>query len=130
MNRIEIARERKLSGRWNCAQAVSCTYCDAAGVDESTMLTMAAAFGSGMGCLEGTCGAIVGAGLVLGAHHNADRAEAMKALKRIIREFHARNGASICKELKGIATGKPLRECADCVADAAEFLEKELYANG
>ena len=29
-------------------------------------------------------------------------------------------------ELKGVGTKIVLRECPDCVADAAEFLEKEL----
>ena len=48
MTKIELARERKLSGRWNCAQAISCTYCDAVGVDESAMNAAGAAFGSGI----------------------------------------------------------------------------------
>ncbi len=126
MTKIELARERKLSGRWNCAQAISCTYCDAVGVDESAMNAAGAAFGSGMGCLEGTCGAIIGAGLIIGARHNADRAKAMKAMRRIIERFQERNGATICKHLKGIDTGISLRQCPDCVADAAEFLEDEL----
>ncbi len=30
------------------------------------------------------------------------------------------------RELKGIGTGCPLRQCEDCVADAAEFLEEAL----
>lgn len=36
----------------------------------------------------------------------------------------ARNGAIQCKLLKGIGTGKPLRDCPGCVADASEFLEE------
>ena len=36
-------------------------------------------------------------------------------------QFEQRNGASICRQLKGIDTGTPLRACNDCVADAAEF---------
>ena len=35
-------------------------------------------------------------------------------------------GGLQCKQLKGVGTKIVLRECPDCVADAAEFLEKEL----
>ena len=41
-------------------------------------------------------------------------------------KFQQRNGATQCKLLKGIGTGKPLRDCPDCVADASEFLEEYL----
>ena len=37
-------------------------------------------------------------------------------------KFEQRNGATQCKLLKGVGTGKVLRECSACVADAAEFL--------
>ena len=126
MNRIEEARERKLSGRYSCTQAVCTTYHEAAGVTEDMMMGCGAAFGTGMGCLEGTCGAIVGAGIVLGMYHKGDRVKAMQAMRRIMTKFEARNGATICKTLKGVGTGKPLRACEDCVSDAAEFLEEEL----
>ena len=33
---------------------------------------------------------------------------------------------ALCKLLKGVGTKVVLRECTDCVADAAEFLEEEL----
>ncbi|MDE6277135.1 MAG: C-GCAxxG-C-C family protein [Muribaculaceae bacterium] len=129
-NRIEAAREGKASGKWNCAQAVGCAFCEATGVGEETMAQVGAAFGNGMGCMEGTCGALTGAGLVLGMHYGGKRVEAMKAMRRIMAKFQARNGATICKVLKGVETGRPLRACADCVADAAEFLEEELEAGG
>jgi hypothetical protein len=41
-------------------------------------------------------------------------------------KFQERNGATQCKMLKGVGTGKVLRECDDCVADAAEFLEEQI----
>ena len=73
------------------------------------------------GCLEGTCGALVGAGLVLGAV-SKDRTEAMKRMKVVVTGFHSKNGATVCKHLKGIETGQPLRSCPGCVEDAAELL--------
>ena len=41
-------------------------------------------------------------------------------------KFRERNGPTQCKLLKGVGTGKPLRDCPDCVADASEFLEEFL----
>lgn len=121
--RKQIAVERKRCGL-NCAQAVLCTYADIAGIDEETAIRLAGPFGGGMGTMEGTCGAIVGAGLVLGLANN--KAPSTKQMRQIMNKFQERNGATQCKMLKGVGTGKVLRECDDCVADAAEFLEEQI----
>jgi len=47
-------------------------------------------------------------------------------MKLVMDKFKARNGAIQCRQLKGVDTGHVLRECPDCVADAAEFLEEVL----
>lgn len=127
-SRINEAISKKKSGEYNCAQAVACTYADKAGVSETILYDAAAAFGAGMGCGEGTCGAITGAALVLGLAYK-DRGRATKAAKGVITAFQQRNGCTRCKELKGLGTGKIIRECNDCVADAAEFLEQQLPQN-
>ena len=111
----------------NCAQAVVCTYCDKAGIDEQTALNMGNAFAAGMGNMEGTCGALIGAGMVLGLSGKS-KAEIIQGMRRIMNNFQERNGATQCKLLKGIESGKVLRECPDCVADACEFLEEVLDA--
>lgn len=121
--RKHIAAQKKRS--LNCAQAVVCSYCDLCGLDEATAENLAGAFGSGMGNMEGTCGALVGAGLVVGLT-TKDRHIARNRMKVIMERFQERNGATRCKLLKGVGTGKPLRACEDCVADAAEFLEEFL----
>jgi C_GCAxxG_C_C family probable redox protein len=121
-SRKQIAVEKKHCGL-NCAQAVLCAYADIAGIDEETAIRLAAPFGAGMGNMEGTCGAITGAGLVLGL---VSKGPATKQMRQIMNKFQERNGATQCKMLKGIGTGKVLRECSDCVADAAEFLEEEI----
>ena len=120
--RKQIVVEKKHCGL-NCAQAVLCTYADLAGIDEETAIRLAAPFGAGMGNMEGTCGAITGAGLVLGL---VNKGPATKQMRQIMNKFQERNGATQCKLLKGVGTGKVLRECSDCVADAAEFLEEEI----
>ncbi len=86
-------------------------------------MNIANSFGAGMGNMEGTCGGLVGAGLVLGLV-NKDKAKSMKQMRHIMTKFQERNGATQCKLLKGVDTKVVLRECSDCVADAAEFLEE------
>lgn len=99
------------------------TYADVAGISEEAAMNIAGAFGGGMGCMEGTCGALVGAGLVVGLV-NKDKAKSMKQMRQMMTKFQERNGATQCKLLKGIGTEVVLRECPLCVADAAEFLEE------
>ena len=95
------------------------------GIDEETARNLGNAFGSGMGTMEGTCGALVGTGIVLGLA-TKDRAAARKGMRQIMMQFMQRNGATQCKMLKGVGMGVVLRECTGCVADAAEFLEEQL----
>jgi C_GCAxxG_C_C family probable redox protein len=123
--RKHLAAEKKRCNSHNCAQAVVCTYCDLVGLHEQTALDIAGSFGTGMGNMEGTCGALVGAGMVLGLA-TKDRNVSRARMKEIMTKFQERNGAIRCKELKGIGTGKVLRDCPDCVADASEFLEEYL----
>ena len=81
-----------------------------------------------MGNMEGTCGALIGAGMVLGTVLK-DRNASVRAMKGVMAKFQQRNGATQCRLLKGIGTGKVLRECPDCVADACEFMEEALPEN-
>ena len=121
--RKHIAIERKKV--CNCAQAVIATYADLAGIDEETAMALGSAFGSGMGNMEGTCGAITGAAMVLGLVKR-DKLKARKPMINIMNRFKERNGTTQCKLLKGVGTGKVLRSCEDCVGDACEFLEEEI----
>ena len=76
-----------------------------------------------MGNMEGTCGALVGAGIVLGMV-TKDKVKSMKGMKTMMGKFQERNHATQCKILKGVKTKQVLRECPLCVADACEFLEQ------
>ncbi len=127
-SRVAAAVEKKRNG-YNCAQAIACTYCDLAGMDEETMYQMTQAFGAGFGNMQGTCGAISGACAILGlinSKQGHNKGKTMQDTRQIMNEFYDRNHSVICKELKGIETGTLLRGCDDCVKDAAEFLEKVL----
>ena len=123
--RKHLAAEKKRCGSHNCAQAIVCTYADQIGLDDATARNVANAFAAGMGNMEGTCGALVGAGIVLGMA-TKDKAQSMKAMRQVMTQFQQRNGATQCRFLKGVGTKEMLRECPDCVGDAAEFLETQL----
>lgn len=127
--RKEIAAEKKRCGSHNCTQAVLCTYHDFTGMDEGNIKNAGNAFAAGMGNMEGTCGALVGAGIVLGLA-TQDKTKSIKGMRQIMDKFRQRNGATQCKLLKGVGTGKILRECPLCVADASEFLEDVLEEYG
>ena len=123
--RKHIASEKLQCGTHNCAQAIVSTYADFIGLDEETAKNVANAFGGGMGNMEGTCGALVGAGIVLGLA-TKDRSKSRVGMRQIMIQFQQKNGATQCKLLKGIGTKVVLRECSGCVSDAAEFLEVQL----
>lgn len=123
--RKDIAAAKKVSGKYNCTQSVVTSYPDITGLDESVAMSMTDGFAAGMTNMEGTCGALVGAALVLGLA-NKDKRKTMSQVREVMGRFQERNHAIQCKLLKGVATHKVLRECPFCVADACEFLEEQL----
>ena len=132
-SRIEKTTELHEKG-YNCAQSVACAYCDLVGVDEQTMFQITEGFGLGMGCMEGTCGALSGACVLAGLVSSTaniektdSKANTYKLSKQILMDFKRQNGAVTCKELKGIETGKVLRSCPDAIKDAAGLVEKILF---
>ena len=113
---------------YNCAQAVACTYCDLAEIDEATAKNLMQGFAVGMeGSMEGTCGALVGATSVLGLI-NKNPQKTVKDTRKMMQDFMEQNGTVICKELKGVNDGIVKRECIDCVKDAACLLEKSIFS--
>jgi C_GCAxxG_C_C family probable redox protein len=110
----------------NCAQAVIATYADVVGITEQQAMNLGNAFGSGMGNMEGTCGALTGAAIIVGLA-TGDKLRSRKVMTKIMTQFQERNGATQCKLLKGVGTGLVLRSCEGCVADASELLENELF---
>ena len=123
--RVKEAEERKKSGD-NCAQAVACTYCDMAGVDEETAKNLTQGFAVGGGeSMEGTCGALIGAVSMLGLI-NKNSPNTMQSSRKMMNAFKEQNGTVICRQLKGMDDGIVKRSCIDCVKDACVFLEEQL----
>lgn len=133
-SRIEKTLELRAKG-YNCCQAVACTYCDLVGMDEDAMFRVAEGFGGGMGDMQGTCGAVSGAVLLAGMKnsggmklHNT-KAATQKLSKAIRTAFTVKNTSVVCKELKGVDTGKVLRTCPGCITDAAAIVETLLFSD-
>lgn len=132
--RVDETIKRHNKG-YNCAQAVACTYCDLVGVDEEIMFKMTEALGLGMGGMAGTCGAVTGACVLAGMKRSTgnlskpdSKAESYKLSREILRQFGDQNASVVCKELKGVDTGRVLRSCEDCIRDAAAIAETVLFA--
>ncbi|MBR6266869.1 MAG: C_GCAxxG_C_C family protein [Selenomonadaceae bacterium] len=113
MERAEKAVEFKHQG-YNCCQAVLAAFADVVDLPEETLKRIGAPFGSGMGGMDGSCGALCGAEMVLGLKDYEGKPMHAKA-KALHEDFRAKSGATICRELKGIDTGKVLCSCDDCV---------------
>lgn len=111
----EKAIEYKHSGN-NCAQSVAKALAESEGIDSSNIAQLTAGFGLGMGAMEGTCGAFVGANIISGL--KTEGKGTMAKSKDMFKNFSDKCGASICKELKGIDTGVVLCACDDCVRNA------------
>ena len=114
---------------YNCAQAVACAFSDLINMEESDLFRLTEALGLGMGCMEGTCGAMSAANILCGlktstAHldHPDSKGASYKLARTCMEAFQEKNDSVICKELKGVETGKVLRSCPGCIDDAVEIL--------
>ena len=108
----------------NCCQAVLVAFADEAGRSEEDLLRIGSGFGSGMGTMEGTCGALVGAIMV--SSLLSEKGAAMAASRAIMPRFKELCGATICRDLKGIDTGKVLCSCENCVRNAVRAAGESL----
>ena len=130
-SRVQKALELHQKG-YNCAQAVVCAYCDLLGMDEETAYRASEAFGLGMGQME-VCGALSGACMLAGWKNSGGlsavgrtKAETYKLDRLLGEAFRKKNQSILCRELKGVKSGKVLRSCPGCVEDAARLVETYL----
>lgn len=106
----------------NCCQAVLLAFGPELGIPVERLLAMGACFGSGMGCMEETCGALCGAQMVQGLLRFDGRRMNPQA-SQLQSEFAKRCGATRCRDLKGVGSGRVLCSCEDCVRNAVSALE-------
>ena len=127
-------RAARLHGNgYNCCQAVLLTFCDELGVDPVTAFKIGEGFGLGMGGMENTCGALSGAIMLAGlknSDEDLDHPRTKAGTYRISRElteaFKEKTGALVCRDLKGIDTGKVLCSCPKCIDSAVQIVEEIL----
>ena len=118
---------------YNCAQSVVCAFAEELGIDDVTLFKASEGYGLGMGGMQCTCGALSGAIMALGYKNSTANLEGPKSkaatyqiTKDVVSMFEEKAGATICKDIKGIETGKVLHSCPACIEDAVEILEKML----
>ena len=95
---------------------------------------MTEGFGSGMGGLGDTCGAVTGLFLTLSLANSAGDMEKPKETKmdtyRKVREaaeaFKEKHESLYCREIPKEKGSQPLPSCIRCVKDAAEIAERML----
>ena len=121
--RMDYAARRK--SEMNCCQAVLVAFADRLGKGEDELKRLGSGFGSGMATMEGTCGALVGA-IMVSSLLSAE-GEARNNSRAIMSRFKELcGGATICRELKGIDTGKVLCSCENCVRNAVRAAAEAL----
>lgn len=130
-SRVQKAVDLREKHGYNCAQAILCAYADLYGLDEQTAYRIAEAFGTGMGGMGDTCGAVSAVFMLLGMKSKngigdkAGRAALYKDVRELAAAFKVEAGSTICRGLKG-QTGLPVYPCAKCIETAAKLFEAEL----
>lgn len=132
MTKKELALEYHNKG-YNCCQAVTCAFCRDFGISEEEMFRISEGFGLGMGVME-ICGALSGMSMIMGLDNSvgnlekgtSTKADTYNKVRVYTEKFRNKNKSIICRELKGIETGKPICSCDTCIVDAVELTEKFL----
>lgn len=118
---------------YNCCQAVVCAFAEETGIDQETLFKACEAFGLGMGGMDATCGALSGAVMLAGLKNSdgnlknpSTKRDTYRLASEIVKRFKEKTGGTICRELKGVDTGKMLCSCPDCIRCGVETAEEVL----
>ncbi|WP_242839186.1 C-GCAxxG-C-C family protein [Lachnospira multipara] len=122
--RADMAAELKATGKCNCTQSVLKVFEDKIDVKPEVLSNLSAGFAAGMGCMESTCGALIGAVMVAGV--KTEGKTTARYSKDIVAKFNDKCGATICKDLKGVGSGCVLCPCNECVRNAVLSLGEVL----
>ncbi|MCR5484036.1 MAG: C-GCAxxG-C-C family protein [Clostridiales bacterium] len=142
MDHEKKAEELFLKG-YNCAQAVAASFADVLGMPEDVLLKSSCAFGGGFARQRYVCGALSGAGMVLGLLYTDPSPDGKKSNYQLVRgfsdSFKDEFGSIICSELlSGASHDDPptpsertnefykKRSCLDCVKFAARLLDEKI----
>lgn len=130
--RIKLADELHRKG-YSCSQSVAVACADLVDVPKETLFKATEGFGLGMGTMDGVCGALTGGLLIAGLKNSTgnltspkSKGATMKISKAMLNNFRQKSGAIICRELKGVDTGKMICSCPDCIKHGVEVVEEQL----
>ncbi len=130
--RITLANELHRKG-YSCSQSVAVACADFVDVPKEILFKASEGFGAGMGTGDGVCGALTGALLIAGLKNSSGNLElpkskgaTMKISRAMLTSFREKSGAIICRELKGVDTGKMICSCPDCIKHGVEIVEEQL----
>jgi C_GCAxxG_C_C family probable redox protein len=116
------AQEKNLSDQaldcfrsgFSCSQAVFSTYAESLGVDRTTALKTAGAFGAGIAGRAEMCGAVSGALMAIGLKHgksepkdNTSRDHTYVLANEFLSRFNNLHGSILCRELVGYDLSQP-----------------------
>jgi C_GCAxxG_C_C family probable redox protein len=142
-NAIQLFR-----GDYNCAQSVFSVYAPDLKINETDARRIASGFGSGMGALQKTCGAVTGGIMAIGARYfdesnlAATKILVHKQVRRLVVRFEAKHGTVECFSLLGmdITTAEGLQKarerqlfqlkCEQYVLDVCGILEDLMRETG
>ena len=144
MDRLEDALLTFKEG-FNCSQAVLTAFSESFGLDRKTALRLAQAFGGGMARMAETCGAVIGAFMVIGLKYSGVTTEDTEAkeityekVRGFVERFQAAHGSIECRDLLGHNLNSPEERlqaeekklfenlCPEFVRDAVRILEEIL----
>ncbi len=130
---------------FSCSQAVLSSCCERFGLDKELAYKVAGAFGGGMGHIDGACGAVTGALMLIGLKYGKYKKEDAEskdrtyaAVKRYVDAFKAKYGSIDCTDLikfdisvqsgllKAREAGVFKSVCPGLVKESVELVEKEL----
>ena len=141
MNKVETAVSC-FKGGFLCSQAILSTYGPDLGLAHETALKIAGPFGGGMARMGQTCGAVIGAFMLIGLKYGQSDIEddgakekAYELVRKMTDSFISRHGAIECRTLLGCDLGTTegyayarsndlfMTLCPKFVQDAAEIVE-------
>lgn len=122
MKKEDLALSYKGMGM-NCCQSVLLAFKDELGLPEEMLMKLGSGFGTGMGGMEGTCGALCGAVMVESLQNDTEF-PTKRISKEMVQAFKSEAGAVSCEDLKGVKTHRMLCSCPDCVRYAVRIAEE------
>ena len=65
---------------------------------------------------------------LLSSAEEGDLDAAYRLARACLERFKEKDGAVLCRDLKGLDTGTVLRPCPECISDAVEIIAELLYS--